>query len=168
MPTFPEDKARRDQLARQFGAHADKHWSTLSLYRRVHDVEKELPQDREGELRYRYTMANRLSNLLLHGAPMTLNDRIEQVGFDVAIQAGPSIQHLAPSLEQAYWSYWRLVRLLCETVVKGESLADVDAIHEEGWPILQVITVASLKHVTRNGLCPCGSASKAKDCHWAV
>jgi uncharacterized protein YecA (UPF0149 family) len=83
------------------------------------------------------------------------------------MNAGPSEQHLANALRHAYWSYARVTRLVSSRRLP-EMLAEADAIYREGWPRLQTITVPALKHVGRNGACPCGSNRKTKDCHGAL
>jgi hypothetical protein len=167
LPLFSEDIRDRAMLAKQFGSRAQKHWTSLGLFARTIAVEEFVPTSREGELRARYEEDNKLANLLLHGSAMALNDRIAETLTRVTIRAGPSNQHLANALRHAYWSYQRLVLLLCNRCAPHAS-AEAERLYEDGWPRLQTLTSSALKNAGRNGPCPCASGRKTKDCHGAL
>lgn len=165
LPLFAEDIRDRAMLAKLFGPNGQRHWTRLSLFDRIAAIDESVPQARDGELRARYENDNRLANFLLHGSPMALNDRIEESASGRAtIHIGASAQHLANGLQHAYWSYERLLLLVCKRRAPHKA-STVEDLYELGWPTLQTITVPALKKVGRNGPCPCGSGRKVKDCH---
>jgi hypothetical protein len=165
LPLFGEDISDRAKLAKLFGSKGQKHWTQLGLPDRIAAVDELVPQEQEGELRACYENDNKLANLLLHGSPMALNDRINETGLGKAtIRMGASAQHLANGLQHAYWSYQRLVLLVCQRRVPKAG-PRVEELYALGWPLLQTITVPALKRAGRNGQCPCGSGRKVKDCH---
>ena len=107
MPRFPEDLADRKELEGLFRPKAQNHWTALDLRRRLLDVDDRIPQDHENEAVERYEEEHFLSNLLLHGSPMAINDRITEKPGAVTVNLGPIRQHLANGLRHAYWSYYR-------------------------------------------------------------
>lgn len=166
-PRFPIDPAtvaERAALASRFGSKAQKPWTMLDLRARIHAVSAQVPQDFGGELVDRYDEDNRLANLLLHGSPMALNDRVVDTGNRVTITVGPTGQHLGNALRHTYWSYYRLGLLMVE-LRAPEQIAGLNEAYRNGWPRLQTLTAGALKVVGRNGPCPCGSGLKTKDCH---
>ncbi len=168
LPLFSEDIRDRGEMSKLFGSKGQRHWTRLGLPDRMASVEAIVPQAREGDLQARYEDDNRLANLLLHGSPVALNDRITDTGFgNATIQVGPSDQHLANGLRHAYWSYHRLVLLVADRRAPT-ARAEIEQFYAEGWSLLQTITAPALKKAGRNGQCPCGSGRKVKDCHAAV
>jgi len=167
MPIDGGDLAARDRLAKLFRPKAQRHWTTLDLRARARAVEASVPQDCDGELLDRFDEDNQLANLLIHGSPMAMNDRLKVSARGVTVQLGATAQHLANGLRHAYWSYYRMGWLLVGHLASG-SQSDVEAMYREGWPKLQTITEGALKATGRNGRCPCGSDRKAKDCHGAI
>jgi Family of unknown function (DUF5677)/SEC-C motif len=168
MPLFSEDIADRAMLAKLFGARGQRHWTTKGLPERIRDVRDAVPQSAPGELARQHDEYNKFANLLLHGSPMSLNDRIvEFPGGAAGVRTGPSEQHLAPAMRHAYWSYYRLVLLVLDRqAASGRS--QVEQLYTHGWPQLQSITDVELRALGRNGQCPCGSGRKVKDCHGAT
>lgn len=168
LPFFAEDVRDRPALTKLFRTQAQNHWTAKGLPDRIRDVSATFPQDFEGELQIRYASENRLVNLLLHGSPMAINDRISDDRFgNVSIRSGPSTQHLANGLRHAYWSYQRLGLLVAERR-SSEARVELQQLYAEGWPRLQTITEPALRAAGRNGLCPCGSGLKVKVCHGAL
>jgi hypothetical protein len=164
MPSFPEDLADREALVKLFGPKAKTHWTRLDLRARARDVAADVPQTFDGELDDRYEEDNQLANLLLHGSPMAINDRITETPGRVTVSVGPTDQHLANGLRHSYWSYFRLARLLAARACP-DRVSELDAIYGHGWPRLQTITDGALRETGRNGRCPCESGLKSKDCH---
>jgi hypothetical protein len=168
LPLLTEDIGDRDEFAHLFGSKGQRHWTRQGLPDRIVEIDAAVPQTRDGELRFRLDEDNKLANLLLHGSPVALNDRISETGFgNATIAAGPSQQHLANGIRHAYWSYQRLVLLVAGRRNAG-AVEQIEELHAEGWPLLQTITAPALKKAGRNGQCPCGSRRKAKDCHAAI
>jgi SEC-C motif len=165
MPLLPEDLKERDKLAKLFGTKGQRHWSCLGLPDRITAVERSLPQEKEGELRARYEEDNMLANYLLHGTAVALNDRLgDSPDGGLRLLVGATGQHLPNGLRHGFWSYQRLSRLIAAR--HSPDRADtIDEVYREGWPLLQTLTVPSLKAAGRNGPCPCGSGRKVKDCH---
>jgi hypothetical protein len=167
MPIDEGDLAERARLAKLFGPKAQRHWTTLDLRARAKEVEGSVPQDSDGELLDRFDEDNRLANLLIHGSPMAINDRLKTSARGVTVQLGATPQHLPNGLRHAYWSYYRMGWLIAGHLAPG-SRDDIEATYREGWPMLQTITEGALKAVGRNGRCPCGSGRKAKECHGGI
>jgi hypothetical protein len=167
MPIDPGALADREALAERFGPKARKHWTTLDLRARAKVVDMHVPQDTSGELDERFDEDHFLANLVLHGSPMTINDRLKESPGGVTVRVGATSQHLANGLRHAYWSYYRIGRLLVGRVAP-DNLDRLDASYREGWPRLQTITTDAIKASGRNGACPCGSDGKTKDCHGAL
>jgi hypothetical protein len=167
MPIDPNDLADRQALAKAFGTKAQKHWTTLDLRSRADAVDADVLQDVPGELSDRYDEDNYLANLLLHGSPMAINDRLEGSAHGVTVKLGASSQHLANGLRHAYWSYYRIGWLLVGRLVP-DAREGLFACYRQGWPKLQTITAGALKAAGRNGACPCDSGRKTKDCHGAL
>jgi hypothetical protein len=167
MPVAPADLAERPGLAKLFGSRAQKHWTRLDLWSRMQAVNRNVPQERTGELEDRYHEDNHLANLLLHGSPMAMNDRLVNTARGVTLQLGPSKQHLANGMRHAYWSYQRLGLLMIERLQPGR-VGDLTSTYHHGWARLQTISKGALKAAGRNGPCPCGSGAKSKDCHGAL
>lgn len=168
MPLLAEDLRDRDELAKFFGTKGQRHWSCLGLPDRITAVDRSLPQEQEGELRARYAEDNMLANYLLHGTAVALNDRLSD-GPDgrVSLLVGATEQHMANGLRHGFWSYQRLSRLIAERH-SPDRVGAIDDLYREGWPLLQTLTVPSLKAAGRNGRCPCGSGRKVKDCHGSL
>jgi hypothetical protein len=167
LPIDRTDLADRAALATLFGAKARTHWTRLDLRARARAVDADIPQDFPNELEGRYDEDNQLANLLIHGSPMAMNDRLVDTPRGITVQLGPTEQHLANGLRRAYWSYYRLGWLLASRL-KPDSAQATDAAYRDGWPKLQTITAGALKAAGRNGACPCGSDAKTKDCHGSL
>jgi hypothetical protein len=167
MPIDGADLAARERLSKLFGPKAQRHWTTLDLRARAQSVEGTVPQDSDDELLDRFDEDNRLANLLIHGSPMAMNDRLKTSARGVTVQLGATAQHLPNGLRHAYWSYYRMGWLIAGHLAP-RSRRDIEAAYREGWPKLQTITEGALKAVGRNGRCPCESGRKAKDCHGAI
>jgi hypothetical protein len=164
MPRFPEDLADRNELERLFRPKAQSHWTTLDLRSRLQDVEDRIPQDYTNEAVGRFEEEHFLANLLLHGSPMAINDRITEKPGAVTVNLGPVRQHLANGLRHAYWSYYR-ASLLVTGLWKGNHILGLEDRYRAGWPRLQTVTDGALEAAGRNGECPCRSGLKAKKCH---
>jgi hypothetical protein len=165
MPLFGEDLRDRDDLAKLFGQKGQRHWSRLGLPDRIAAIEDSLPQARDGELRARYEEDNLLANHLLHGTALVLNDRLsETLDGTLRLLIGTTEQHMPNGLRHGFWSYQRLSRLILERHAPLR-VGAIDDLYEEGWPLLQTLTLPALKSAGRNGICPCGSGKKVKDCH---
>lgn len=168
MPLFGEDLREREEVSKLFGSKGQRHWSRLGLPDRIAAVEHSLPQSHDGELRARYEEDNLLANHLLHGTAMVLNDRLgDGPGGGLRLLIGATEQHMPNGLRHGFWSYQRLSRLIAERHSPNRVDA-IDDLYREGWPLLQTLTVPSLKFAGRNGSCPCGSGRKVKDCHGAL
>jgi len=164
LPVDPADLADRETLAKTFGAKGQKHWTTLDLRARAKAVNEDVPQDSLGELDARFDEDHHLANLVLHGSPMTINDRLLGTAGRLTVQLGATDQHLPNGMRHAYWSYYRIGHLLVEQFAP-DHLDHLRASYREGWPTLQTITTDAIKAAGRNGSCPCGSKRKTKDCH---
>lgn len=168
MPLFGEDLRDRQELADFFGTKGQRHWSRVGLPDRITAIEDAIPQDRDGELRARYEEDNLLANHLLHGSALVLNDRLGDGPEGRArLLIGATEQHMPNGLRHSFWSYQRLSRLIAERH-SPDRLGAIDDLYRESWPLLQTLTVPSLKVAGRNGPCPCGSGRKVKDCHGAL
>jgi hypothetical protein len=164
MPIDPANLADRERLSNMFGLKARKHWTKLDLRARAKAVDSDIPQDRQGELDSRFDEDHFLANLVLHGSSMSINDRLTGSARGLTVQLGATQQHLANGLRHAYWSYYRIGRLLVERLAPSRR-DDFDEGYRNGWPRLQTISVETVKAAGRNGACPCGSNRKSKDCH---
>ncbi len=116
--TYVADPQRRHSRARPprqlVREHRIQALDRPNLPDRIAEVEDSVAQDREGELRAQYKNDHRLANLLLHGSPVALNDRIQETATGAVISGGLSEQHLANNLRHAYWSYQRFALLGAE------------------------------------------------------
>jgi hypothetical protein len=137
------------------------------LRRRLLDVDDRIPQDHENEAVERYEEEHFLSNLLLHGSPMAINDRITEKPGAVTVNLGPIRQHLANGLRHAYWSYYRTC-LLAVGLWEGNHKPGLEHLYRSGWPRLQTVTDGALEAAGRNGECPCNSGLKIKKCHGSI
>jgi hypothetical protein len=91
MPINPADLADRETHARTFGTKAQKHWTTLDLRARAKAVNEDVPQDTPGELDDRFDEDHHFANLVLHGSPMTINDRLNGTAGRLTVQLAPPI-----------------------------------------------------------------------------
>jgi hypothetical protein len=131
LPIHPADVADRASLSTFFGSEAQKHWTTLDLRSRIRAVDADVPQDVDGELNNRYYEDNQLANLLLHGSPMAINDRLEPSATGITVRLGPTEQHMASGMRQAYWSYYRVGSLLVSRLLPSR-LDDLIAMYRAG------------------------------------
>lgn len=168
MPLFGEDLRDRQELADLFGTKGQRHWSRLGLRDRIAAVEDSMPQERTGELLVRYEEDNVLANQLLHGSALVLNDRLDDgPNGGLRLRVGATEQHMPNGLRHGFWSYHRLSRLILRRH-SSKRLGAIDDLYRESWPRLQTVTVPSLKTAGRNGLCPCESGKKVKECHGSL
>jgi hypothetical protein len=164
LPIDPALLADRERLSKMFGPKARQHWTKQDLRERAKLVDADVPQDTPGELEARYDEDHFLANLVLHGSPMTINDRLNGTAGRLTVQLGATDQHLPNGMRHAYWAYYRIGHLLVEQFAP-DRLDLLRADYRDGWPKLQTITDDAIKTAGRNGPCPCGSERKTKDCH---
>jgi len=163
----------RDETTRLFGAHGQKHWTTLDMWRRILAVDQAVPQDEPGQLKARYQIGNQMANVVMHGSGTAINDRVgaDQIVapgvLKTTVVVGPTTTYLTEGLRHAFWSYQRICVLVASRRAP-EAVDKFDAIYARAWPKLRTVTVPALKRAGRNGPCPCGSSEKTKDCHGAL
>lgn len=167
MHRLPEERVREIEQAEGISSRdALRHWTGKTLHQMVKEAGVRLPPEEQALLEEMHDLANRLSNLLLHHSPLSLNSaftgNVELAGETAAmLSRRPSDRGVGDALRLAFYSLARLGRL----VVGDRAGDDLDAAIKRFDPLFRELTAGQLASAGRNDPCPCGSGRKLKVCH---
>jgi hypothetical protein len=166
---------KRDEYEQLFGRYGERSWVGKGLHAVLKEIE-ELWEDetrRKRELWGYYALGHRINNQKLHNSALSLNTAARHSGFDedgnlvIRLGASPTDDEAAMirSLYGAMFTYGRIARLVIQ-----ETGGDVDAwdlFYAQQLDLAYKLAPKRRYLVGRNGLCPCGSGKKYKQCHGA-